>query len=95
MRVVFTAACYPAVTGCSSADAVDLGWIWRWPWEVFVEPKGPEEGQLRKAPMTAVPQGRARAEFPWPWGLVAIGVMAIAWVGFYLMWNGIAFLFNW
>jgi hypothetical protein len=45
--------------------------------------------------MTAVPQGRARTEFPWPWGLVAIGVMAIAWVGVYLMWNGIAFLFNW
>jgi hypothetical protein len=63
--------------------------------EVFVEPKGPEEGQLRKAPITAVPQGRERAVFPWPWGLVAIGVMALAWVGIYLMWNGIVFLFNW
>jgi hypothetical protein len=60
-----------------------------------VEPKAPEEGQLRKAPMAAVPKGRARAVFPWPWGLVAIGVMALAWVGVYLLWNGIIFLFNW
>jgi hypothetical protein len=64
------------------------------PWEVFVEPKGPEEGQLRKAPMTAVPQDK-RAVFAWPWGLVAIGVMALAWVGIYLLWNGVVFLFNW
>ena len=60
-----------------------------------MEPKGPEEGQLPKAPMTAVPQGRERAVFSWPWGLVAIGVMALAWIGIYLLWNGIVFLFNW
>lgn len=75
------------------------GWLpdcWR-PWEVFVEPKGSEDGQLRKAPVAAVPQGRERerAVFPWPWGLVAIGVMALAWVGIYLLWNGVAFLFSW
>jgi len=63
--------------------------------EVFVEPKGPEEGQLRKAPLAAVPQGAGRIAFPWPWGLVAIGVMALAWIGIYLLWNGIAFVFNW
>jgi hypothetical protein len=67
----------------------------RWLWEVFVEPKGPDEGRLGKAPMAAVPQGRERTAFPWPWGLVAIGVMALAWVGIYLVWNGVVFLFNW
>jgi hypothetical protein len=60
-----------------------------------VEPKGPDEGQLHKTPMTAVSRGSERAVFPWPWGLVAIGVMALAWVGIYLLWNGVAFLFNW
>jgi hypothetical protein len=60
-----------------------------------VESKGPDEGQLRKGPLTALPQERGRTAFPWPWGLVAIGFMALAWVGVYLLWNGVLFLFNW
>lgn len=70
------------------------GWANRRPVEVFVEPKGPDDGQLHKVPLTAVPPARERATMPWPWGLVAIGVMALAWVGVYLLWNGVAFLFN-
>lgn len=60
-----------------------------------MEPNRPEDSQMQDAPLTSVPQVRKRAEFAWPWGLVAIGVMALAWVGIYLLWNGIAFLFNW
>jgi len=60
-----------------------------------VEPNRPEDGQLQEAPLRAAPQVRKRPEFSWPWGLVAIGVMALAWVGIYLLWNGIVFLFNW
>ncbi|MGV8855795.1 MAG: hypothetical protein ACOH2L_14240 [Devosia sp.] len=45
--------------------------------------------------MSKVPSANARAAFPWPWGLVAIGIMALGWVGIYLIWNGIALLFNW
>lgn len=63
-------------------------------WEGFVEPKLPDDGQVRDAPLAGAP-ARARTTFPWPWGLVAIGVMALAWVGVYLMWNGLVFLFNW
>ena len=62
--------------------------------EDFVEPNRPEDAQLQPAPLTASPQARKRPEFAWPWGLVAIGVMALAWVGIYLLWNGIVFLFN-
>ncbi|MCP8884409.1 hypothetical protein NIM87_12895 [Devosia sp. XJ19-1] len=51
--------------------------------------KGPDDGQARKAPLTAPPAAGTRAPFPWPWGLVAIGFMALAWVGIYLLWNGI------
>jgi len=60
-----------------------------------VKPVGPEDGQAQKVPLTASQPVQDRATFPWPWGLVAIGVMALAWVGIYLLWNGIAFLFNW
>lgn len=54
----------------------------------------PENGQTRKTPLAAPPAARLRTPFPWPWGLVALGVMALAWVGIYLLWNGIAFLFG-
>ena len=59
-----------------------------------MEPKVPDDGQVQEAPLTAShPQDRAT--FPWPWGLVAVGIMALAWVGIYLLWNGVVFLFNW
>jgi hypothetical protein len=64
-------------------------------WEGFVEPKLPEDGQVRNTPLTGPRSAVERTTFPWPWGLVAIGVMALAWVGIYLMWNGLAFLFGW
>ena len=60
-----------------------------------MEPEGPDDGQVHKAPLTATPRVRERSSFAWPWGLVAIGVMALAWVGVYLLWNGILFLLNW
>lgn len=60
-----------------------------------MEPKGPDDGQVHKVPLTVSRPVQERATFPWPWGLVAIGVMALAWVGIYLLWNGIALLFNW
>jgi hypothetical protein len=41
------------------------------------------------------PVSAERTVFPWPWGIVAIAVMALAWVGLYLLWNGLAFLFGW
>lgn len=60
--------------------------------EDFVDGKGPEDGQTRKAPLAAPPAAGTRTTFPWPWGLVAIGVMALAWVGIYLLWSGIVFV---
>ena len=60
-----------------------------------MEPNRSEDGQLQNAPLTTAPQVRKRTELSWPWGLVAIGVMALAWVGIYLLWNGMMFLFNW
>lgn len=59
-----------------------------------MEPNRPDDGQLRDAPVTAAQQARKRPEFSWPWGLVAIGFMALAWVGIYLLWNGVVFLFS-
>jgi hypothetical protein len=52
----------------------------------------PEEPVVRKAgePVTA-----DRPTFPWPWGVVALAVLALGWVGLYLLWNGVAFLFGW
>lgn len=54
----------------------------------------PEDGATPKAPLAAPSETVQRATFPWPWGLVAIGVMALAWVGIYLIWNGLVFLFG-
>jgi len=53
----------------------------------------PQKGTARKAPLVGPAQGE-RTSFPWPWGLVAIGVMAIAWVGIYLIWQGVVFLLS-
>lgn len=54
----------------------------------------PEDGTARKVPSAAPPATSDGTAFPWPWGLVAIGVMALAWVGIYLIWNGFVFLFG-
>lgn len=48
-----------------------------------------EDSRAGKVPLVAPPAAGERSPFPWPWGLVAIGVMALAWVGIYLLWNGI------
>jgi hypothetical protein len=45
-------------------------------------------------PLVVPSEAGQRAPFAWPWGLVAIGIMALAWVGIYLMWNGVVFLFS-
>jgi hypothetical protein len=63
-------------------------------WEGFVDGDRPESSRSGKVPMTGVPPVEERSTFPWPWGLVAVGVMALAWVGIYLLWNGITFLFT-
>ncbi|MCR6671312.1 hypothetical protein [Devosia ginsengisoli] len=62
--------------------------------EESVEGKRPEEGPARKPALLASPASNARPSLAWPWGLVAIGVMALAWVGIYLLWNGLVFLFS-
>lgn len=59
-----------------------------------VDGERPEDGAARKVPLVAPSDARQRMSFPWPWGLVAIGVMALAWIGIYLMWNGMVFLFS-
>ena len=33
-----------------------------------------------------------RAAIHWPWGVIAVGVLALGWVGVYLLWNGFVFL---
>ena len=58
-----------------------------------MEGKRPEEGSAQKPPMLAASATDDRPAVAWPWGLVAIGVMALAWVGIYLLWNGLVFLF--
>jgi len=60
-----------------------------------VESKRPDDGRGPDMGLTEAASLRGRAPFPWPWGLVAIGIMALAWVGVYLLWNGFAFLLNW
>ena len=35
-----------------------------------------------------------RTAFNWPWGIIALAVLALGWVGAYLLWNGIVFLFH-
>lgn len=37
---------------------------------------------------------RKRLWSKWPTGLTALAVIALAWVGIYLLWNGIVFLFT-
>lgn len=64
-------------------------------WEVCVKPKLPDDGQVHDGRLTKSASAQERATLSWPWGLVAIGVMALAWVGIYLVWNGLAFLLNW
>jgi hypothetical protein len=59
---------------------------------IIVSGEGPDKGGARKAPLTAPPSATQRAPFPWPWGLVAIGVMGLAWIGIYLIWNGVVFV---
>lgn len=63
-------------------------------WRMNVDGDRPEDGAARKAPLAAPSDTSPRAPFPWPWGMVAIGVMALAWVGIYLVWNGVMFLFS-
>jgi len=54
-----------------------------------------EKGVADKAGLpTPTVAADQRAGFHWPWGIVALGIMAIAWVGVYLMWNGVIFLFQ-
>ena len=55
---------------------------------------GPEKQIGEKAPLAVPPATERREPFPWPWGVIAVGVMALAWVGIYLIWNGIVFLLN-
>lgn len=55
---------------------------------------GPDKQASDKAPITAPPATGRREPFPWPWGVVAVGVLALAWVGIYLLWNGVVFLFG-
>ncbi len=52
---------------------------------------GPDEPVVDK---TSPPLPVERATFKWPWGVVAILVLALAWVGIYLLWNGAVFLFQ-
>lgn len=53
---------------------------------------GPDEGVTSKVPLAVPPTVGERAAFAWPWGLVAVGIMALAWVGIYLIWNGVVFV---
>jgi hypothetical protein len=59
-----------------------------------MEDKGMSEHKSEKpaAPKVQPVTLNDRPHFPWPWGLVAIGFMALAWVGIYLIWNGVVFL---
>jgi hypothetical protein len=59
-----------------------------------VKPRGPDDGQAHKTPLTVASSAQQPSRMPWPWGLVAIGFMALAWVGIYLVWQGILFLLN-
>jgi hypothetical protein len=60
----------------------------------LVKPKGTKDSQAHKAPLTSAPPVPQRSGLAWPWGLVAIGTMALAWVGIYLLWNGVVFLLS-
>ena len=52
---------------------------------------GPDEPVVEK---TNQPLSMERTAFKWPWGVVALAVLALGWVGVYLMWNGVMFLFQ-
>jgi hypothetical protein len=52
---------------------------------------GPEEPVVNKAGQQ-LPV--ARTAFKWPWGIIALAVLALGWVGAYLLWNGVVFLFR-
>lgn len=50
-----------------------------------------DEQLAPKAP-PALPAERPAVR--WPWGIIALAVIALGWVGIYLMWNGLVFLFQ-
>jgi hypothetical protein len=52
---------------------------------------GPEEPVVNKA---GQPLSVERPAFKWPWGIIALSVLALGWVGAYLLWNGVVFLFH-
>lgn len=52
---------------------------------------GPEEPVVDK---TGQPLPVERVAFRWPWGIIALAVLALGWVGVYLLWNGIVLLFQ-
>jgi hypothetical protein len=52
---------------------------------------GPDEPVVDKA---SKPLPVERAAIHWPWGIIAVGVLALGWVGVYLLWNGFVFLFQ-
>ena len=52
---------------------------------------GPNEPVVEK---TGQPLPVERTFVKWPWGVIALGVLALAWVGAYLVWNGVVFLFQ-
>jgi len=51
----------------------------------------PDEPLVNKAGEPLVGE---RAALRWPWGVVAVTVLALGWVGIYLLWNGIVFFSN-
>lgn len=38
--------------------------------------------------------GRRNLWSRWPWGATALAVILAGWVGIYLLWNGVVFLFT-
>jgi hypothetical protein len=52
---------------------------------------GPEEPVVNKA---GQPLPVERTAVKWPWGIIALAVLALGWVGAYLLWNGVVFLFQ-
>jgi hypothetical protein len=52
---------------------------------------GPNEPVVEKA---GQPLPVERTSVKWPWGVIALGVLVLAWVGAYLVWNGVVFLFQ-
>ena len=60
-------------------------------WEDQMRKDGPEEPVVDKAGQPLPMEGAA---FKWPWGIIALAVLALAWVGAYLLWNGVVLLFQ-